>query len=180
MGGRPAGITHHPDRSTVHKEAMDWVRQHATDAPITALDIGGRNINGSCRPLFPNASWTVLDIAPGAGVDIVADAATWEPTLNAHLVLSTEVFEHTAAWPAIVRTAYRACAPGGLLIATMAGPGRAVHSGVDGGPTLRPGEHYANVDPDHLAEVLKAAGWVDIVVDQLGTDVRTTARRGDR
>lgn len=161
----------------MHTEALDWIRRHASPARLTALDIGGRNINGTGRESWPNAAWTVLDIAPGDGVDIVADAATWTPDRQYHLVLCAEVFEHTPIWPEILRTAYAACRPGGLLIATMAGPGRAPHSGIDGGP-VRAGEHYANVDPDDLAAALKTAGWVDITVDQLGPDVRATAWRG--
>lgn len=162
----------------MHAEAFEWVRRHAHDRPVTALDIGGRDINGGCRQLFPGAAWTVLDIAPGDGVDLVADAATWQPDRQYDLVLCTEVFEHAEHWRDICATAYRACAVGGQLIATMAGPGRAVHSGVDGGPVLRPGEYYTNVHPAGLRTALAAAGWSAIVVDQLGPDVRATALRG--
>lgn len=161
----------------MHAEAMEWVLRHADPRPLAGLDIGGRDINGTCRRLFPRTSWTVLDVAPGDGVDIVADAATWAPDREYDLILCTEVFEHAERWPDIVRTAYAACAPDGLLILTMAGLGRAPHSGIDGGPTLHPGEWYANVDPGELRTALGACGWSDVVVDQAGADVRATARR---
>jgi hypothetical protein len=161
----------------MHAEAMGWVRKFATTDALSVLDIGGRFINGTPRICFPNASpYTVLDIAPGPGVAIVADASTWEPTRTWDMVISTEVFEHTPVWPQICATAFEACAPGGLLVLTMAGPGRDPHSGVDGGP-LRDGEHYANVDPDHLLDVLVGCGFVDVEVNHEGTDVRAAARK---
>ena len=49
----------------MHPEVIDWVRQWATNQPITVLDIGGRDLNGSTRDLFPNADYTELYIAVG-------------------------------------------------------------------------------------------------------------------
>ena len=163
----------------MHTEAHDWVLRHAHARPGRGLDIGGRNINGTCRHLFTAVGWTVLDIEPGPGVDVVADAATWTPDGEYDVVLCTEVFEHTGVWPEICATAYKACAPGGLLVLTMAGPGRAEHSAVDGG-SLRAGEHYANVEPDQLRTVLTELGWTDVVVDYLhrSADTRAVARKG--
>lgn len=165
----------------MHPEAMAWISQYATTDPVTVLDIGGRNINGSPRHLFPAATvYTVLDIADGPGVDVVADAATWVPDREYDVVVSAEVFEHTSVWPQICATAHKALKPGGRFIATMAGPGRPEHSAIDGGWTLHPGEWYANVEPADLLEVLKAAGFVDITVDRQNhpADVRAVATRG--
>lgn len=159
----------------MHPEAMAWVAQHATTDPVAVLDIGGRFINGSPRVLFPAAEYVVLDVMAGPGVDIVADAATWEPDRVYDVVVCAEVFEHAREWSAICRTAFEACSPGGSLIVTCAGPGRAVHSGIDGSPNLHPGEHYENVPPDALADALTASGWRDVIVDQSGLDVRAVA-----
>ena len=163
----------------MHNEAFAWVAAHATQDEVTVLDIGGRNINGTCRDLFPNATlYTAVDIADGPGVDIVADASTWTPDREYDVVVCTEVFEHTDVWPDICRTAYKACKPGGRVILTMAGPGRGGHSAVDGGH-LRPGEYYGNVDPERLREALEECGWDDIVVDSQVSpaDVRAVATR---
>jgi hypothetical protein len=150
----------------VHPEAFAWVAAHATSEPVEVLDIGGRNINGGVRGLFPNATrYVAVDIREGDGVDVVADAATWVPDREYDVVVSTETFEHTDVWPDICLTAYKACRTGGRLILTMAGPGRAVHSAIDGGPSLHPGEHYGNVEPDDLERVLLTAGWRDVTVD---------------
>lgn len=164
----------------MHNEAYQWVTHYATDDPVTVLDLGGRDINGSPRALFPNATiYRVLDIAAGPNVDIVADAATWTPDREYDVVVCTEVFEHTASWRDICRTAYKATKPGGRFIATMAGPGRPAHSAVDGGWRLHPGEHYANIDPDSLHRTLSECGWQDIIVDSQPSpaDVRACAMR---
>jgi SAM-dependent methyltransferase len=144
---------------------MAWVERFATDAPISVLDLGGRNINGTPRPLFPHAAYTALDISPGPGVDIVADAAAWDPGDSSwDLVLATELFEHTSDWPVICSVAYAALGPGGRFVVTTAAPGRPPHSGIDGGP-LRWGEYYANVKAEDLRAALEDAGFTEIEVD---------------
>ncbi|WP_116042269.1 methyltransferase domain-containing protein [Amycolatopsis palatopharyngis] len=158
----------------MHTAAMDWLARYRTNDRVTVLDIGGRNINGSPRTLFPNAEYTVLDILDGPGVDIVADAATWSPRKTYDVVICAEVFEHTDVWPAICRTAFDAVR--GVFIATMAGPGRAPHSAIDGG-LLRDGEYYSNIRPETLREVLVSCGFSDINVDQTGDDVRAVGSR---
>lgn len=160
----------------MHAEVLEWVRRYATTAPLVVLDIGGRDVNGTCQALFPAADYTVLDIAPGSNVDIVADAASWVPEREYDLVLCTEVFEHTPTWPQICATAHKALKPGGLFVTTMAGPGRPPHSAVDGGWTLHPGEHYANIDPAELGAVLRSL-FRDVEVDVRPSpaDVRAAA-----
>lgn len=159
----------------MHNEAFAWVAAHATVEPVEVLDIGGRNINGGVRDLFPGATrYIAVDIREGAGVDVVADAATWVPDQEYDVVVSTETFEHTDVWPDICNTAYKACKTGGQLILTMAGPGRAPHSAIDGG-LLRPDEHYGNVEPEHLRETLEACGFKEVVIDFLPTSADTRA-----
>jgi SAM-dependent methyltransferase len=150
----------------VHDEAHAWVQRYSTKDEVEVLDLGGRDINGSVRSLFPNATrYFVVDILPGPGVDAVADASTWEPDQLYDIVVACEVFEHTAVWPGICRTAYKALEPGGWFIVTMAGPGRPPHSMHDGLFRLLPGEHYANVPGRELDRVLRECGFVNVVVD---------------
>lgn len=170
----------------MHPEALAWVAKYATTDPVTILDIGGRDVTGpwggSPRYLFPGATvYRVLDIAAGPDVDVVADAATWEPDRTYDVVLAVELFEHAPRWPAICATAYAALTPGGLLIATMAGPGRPPH-GARGAPGLELGEHYANIRPERLAAVLDRTGFVDVTVDVQSSpaDVRAVAIRSTR
>jgi hypothetical protein len=161
----------------MHAEAYAWVSRYATDKNVSVLDIGGRDINGSPRKLFPSADpYTVLDILPGANVDIVADAATWRPEDVYDVVVCCEVFEHTPDWREIIGTAHYAARGLGVFIATMAGPGRVPHSAVDGGP-LREIEHYQNIDPDELYAAVAEYPWDDFEIDVHGTDVRLWAVR---
>lgn len=163
----------------MHPEAYEYVQRFATDEPLSVLDIGGRNVNGTVRDLFPNADYVALDIREGEGVDIVADAATWVPDRQFDLVVCTETFEHTPDWPRICVTAFVACKPGGRVVLTMAGPNRPPHSAIDG-QGLQPGEHYANVAPDVLRAHLEIAGWQDVEVEYRPSpaDTRATATRG--
>jgi SAM-dependent methyltransferase len=163
----------------MHAEAMAWVTRFATDESMRILALGDRDINGTCRPLFPSAVYTGLDITDGPGVNIVADAATWDPGEQRwDTVLATELFEHAPEWQAICRTAYRALEPGGRFIVTTAAPGRPPHSGIDGGP-LKFAEYYSNIDPADLEAALKQAGFVDITVDvqPRPADVRAAATK---
>lgn len=162
----------------MHAEADEWVSRYATDDEIKVLDIGGRDINGSPRKWFPHADYTVLDILDGPNVDIVADAATWEPDRKYDLVVCCETFEHTPVWREICRTLFDAVKVKGAVILTMAAPGRPPHSSFDGGP-VRDGEYYENIDPDDLLEALKDAGFerIEIDVNEQSHDVRAWAAR---
>lgn len=144
-----------------------------TDAAV--LDLGGRDVNGTTRPLFERARrYVSVDIRPGPSVDIVADAADIDLGETFDIVVSTELLEHAERAEEIVAAAARHTAPGGRFIATMAGPGRAPHGA--SGEAFPPGdEWYCNVAPDELAEWLTAAGFDAYTIDQLGEDVRCTA-----
>lgn len=158
----------------MHAEAMDWVRLHAPTGPVSVVDVGGRNINGTVRALFDAVSYLSVDLVAGPGVDIVADFCdvNLEPV---DVVVCCEVAEHSPDWAGLVAHAAELLLPGGRLIFTAAGPGRSPHSADDGGE-VRPGEWYRNVSPDDLDEVLaRYFDWHDI--DEIGTDVRAVAWR---
>jgi len=159
----------------MHSAARRWVADHAHHQEGAGLDLGGRDINGSVREYFPWVAWCGVDAFPGPGVDVVADAATYIHPRPVDVVLCTEVLEHTPLWPAVLATARRSLAPGGLLVATAAGPRRKPHRATGGGPPT-PGEWYRNIDPGDLTAVLDALGFEDVVVDSTGFDVRCVAR----
>lgn len=142
----------------MHPQAHAFITRCVQEAGLAGgniLDLGGRIVMGTVHDLFFTKP-TVVDIEPGPGVDIVADAATWQPDREYDGVLITEVFEHTSAWREILTTAYTALRPGGTLIATMASRDRPPHSGNTGG-TLEPDAWYQNIDPIDLTAAL--AGW---------------------
>lgn len=164
----------------MHREAMDYmtaqVRRLGLNLPgVRVLDLGGRDVNGTPRRLFKRDPYYVsVDIQPGPCVDIVADAADLDLGERFDVVLSTELLEHTPRASEIVDTAHRHLVPGGVFLATMAGPGRAPH-GASGETRLPAGEFYRNVEPEALQGWLRAAGFVAWDVDQLGTDLRCRA-----
>lgn len=159
----------------MHAAARRWIEAHADPRATGAgVDLGGRDINGQVRTLFPLITWTVVDVEDGPGVDLVADAATYSHPDPVTIVLCTEVLEHTPVWPAVLATARRALDHGGRLLVTAAGPRRKAHSALGGGPPRR-GEWYCNIDPDHLSAVLRALRFEGIAVDSTGHDVRAEA-----
>lgn len=138
----------------MHPEAWDWIEQHI-GTPETVIDLGGRDVNGHPRSLAPWAFWTVVDIVHGPGVDVVANAATWQPPEPVDVVICAEVLEHTDEAREIVANALTMLKPGGKLILTAAGPDRAPHSAIDGGPP-HAGEFYRNIDLTMLSAWLCA------------------------
>lgn len=159
----------------MHHEAAEWVARWAPDRPVAVLECGGRNINGGVRHVFQVASWTSVDITDGPDVDVVVDFCDYEPGSHVDVVVCCEVAEHTPDWPTICWNAARHLDQGGMFLFTAAGPGRSPHSASDGGE-LRPGEHYENVDPARLRDVL-APLFTRFEVDELGPDVRAVAWR---
>ena len=148
----------------MHPAAMafltDEVAEHRLADAARVLDVGGRDVNGTPRHLFPAADYVVLDAMPGPDVDIVGDAA--DPRTTAALglfdvVVCAEVLEHAEQWRRLVAACWDTVVDGGRLLVTCASTGRAPHSAHDGGP-LRPGEHYGNVTPPEMRAVLAVLG----------------------
>jgi SAM-dependent methyltransferase len=149
----------------MHVEAMSYLIKHAaTLKPEIVYDLGGRNVNGSPRDLFPSATtYLAVDLYPGLGVDVVADARTWTPEIPADLVVCAETLEHTDDAPGLLTAAARWLRPGGTILVTAAAPPRRPHSAIDG-CELRAGEPYANVVPEDLERWL-AAEFTDVEVE---------------
>ena len=157
----------------MHGAAMAYVESNLPAVAGDVLDVGGRDINGSPRDLFPDAAtFVVIDPQEGPNVDIVADFTTLGLEDFADTVLCLEVLEHAENWRGIVAACAAARRPGGTVIVTCAGPGRAPHSAVDGGP-VRPGEWYRNVGSDELAEAMASHGLL-VRAERFDEDTRAT------
>lgn len=159
----------------MHPEAFAYVASVVGGVgACRVLEFGSRDINGTVRGLFPDADYTGVDIAPGAGVDVIADAATWD-TPGYDVVVCCEVLEHASKGGEIMAAARRALGDGGTVIVTCATDPRAPHSASDGGP-LQPDEFYRNVPLDMMRRWLDDAGLkvVDEVVHPRG-DLYVTA-----
>jgi len=158
----------------MHNEAYAFVRQFATDEPISVIEIGSRNINGSVRMLFPNATWTGIDLYDGPGVDVVGSALDYVPPDTVDAVICCEVCEHAAEWRELIAHARWWLKPGGKFIITCAGPGREPHSHIDG-CQLRDDEFYENVSVDELRDALIDSGLTVVICTQLGNDTQALA-----
>ncbi len=105
-------------------EAMGhFVRGHLADrrgAPLAVLDVGSMDVNGSYRTLFDDPQWsyTGMDAAPGAGVEVVLESPyDWSGLASAgfDVVVSGQAFEHIEfPWVTILEVA-RVLKPGGLF-----------------------------------------------------------------
>jgi len=127
---------------------------------LSVLEIGSYNVNGSVRSLFPGVRYMGIDRRPGLGVDLVCDAREADFDEAYDLVLSTEALEHDPEPQQIVRCAWRALRPGGVLLLTAASPERAPH-GCDGGFVGT--EHYAGISPAAMRAMLQ--DWQDVVIE---------------
>ena len=154
----------------MHVQAFVYISQNSKVPARRVLEIGSRNINGSIRAIFPLADYIGIDRAPGHGVDLIGDGATFVPPWSPDLVISCETLEHAENWREVLTHIAQVLAVGGTLLATMATDGRAPHSAVDGGP-LPAGEYYGNVDPVELEAHLKPLFSV--------VEVETHPERGD-
>lgn len=140
------------------------------------VEIGGRFINGGVRDLIKADEYISLDLEDGPDVDVVADCRTWTPPGPADLVVACEVLEHAEDAEGVIGACLGYLAAGGRLIVTCAGPGRAPHSGHDGG-TVRPGEHYANIEPADLTGWLAGLDELEVTYQPGPCDVYATGVR---
>lgn len=157
----------------MHDEAFDYVLSVVQTLPprCHVVEFGGRNFNGSVRPLFPVAqSYVSIDLYPGDCVDWVGNALDYMPTGAIDTVVCCEVLEHAPEWAELLRHAHGMLPNDGVLIVTCATPPRAPHSGLDGN-AVRAGEYYANVEPADFESVMDRLGWAESTI--------AVAERGD-
>lgn len=108
----------------MHPSVMKWVGQKVEEHNLAGkrvLDVGGYNVNGTCRTLFTGPYWAV-DARLGPGVDEVMDANCMPyPDDLFEVVLSTEMLEHDPfPWLSVAEMA-RVLHPGGWLLLTCRG-----------------------------------------------------------
>jgi SAM-dependent methyltransferase len=96
--------------------------------PLTVLDVGSLDVNGSYRPLFNSESWRYvgIDLASGPNVDVVLQSPYRLPFADrsADLIISGQAFEHIEFFWLTWLEMARVLKAGGLifLIAPSRGP----------------------------------------------------------
>lgn len=103
-------------------EVRSWVESvvatYAPKAPV--LEVGSRDVNGTCRDLFPQKLYTGIDLEPAEGVDIVWDILDWHGSWLAffNTVVCLETLEHVKDPLVALHNMHRYLRPGGLFIGT--------------------------------------------------------------
>ena len=162
----------------MHPQALDWIaRQSEQLDPDRILDVGGRDINGSPREMFPaDADYVVVDLIDHPSVDVIGGILDFDADdLGGEFdcIIYAEVAEHSCEWRDHIDHLFDLLVPGGTLIITAANLTRLPHSALDGGP-IRDAEHYENIDPDELRDLLYEHTSL-ASVDVLKADVRAVA-----
>lgn len=108
----------------MHASCYDWVGKVVAEhglADRPTLEVGSQDVNGTIRDHF-TGEYLGVDMAPGRGVDRIADAEHLDFHDNSWpAVISTEMLEHCPRpWVAVAEMA-RVCAPGGYVIVTARG-----------------------------------------------------------
>jgi SAM-dependent methyltransferase len=152
----------------VHREAQAAVIRLRPKSVTHVYEVGSRKTFKSVmgiRGVFHDAlTYHGIDTSPGHCVDEVASGETYVPAIAPDCVLCCEVLEHAANAEQIVRQMASVLAPGGTLIVTCAGPGRAPHGAVYG-KRIREGEHYSGISGTELMEWMQEAGLVKVAVE---------------
>ena len=147
----------------MHNEVRDFVRLVKVIFPSyftqkNVLEVGSLDVNGGVRHYFDRCCYTGIDCHPGPGVDVVCMAHEFEsyvpPGQTYHTVISTETFEHDNRLPETLTMISRVLLPGGLFLATCAGPDRPEHGTrrtEDAGGTWGPDpDYYQNVTAEFI------------------------------
>lgn len=163
----------------MHDTALDFVRRalERTGPRRRVVEFGGRDVNGSARALFGDAAYVTLDLLAGPGVDLVGDAAEFQPDAPFDTVLCTSVLEHTPRAAEVVASAFRALEPGGALILTTVTDPFPPHSGIDGSMPPPPGEYYRNPTRLELVAWLEPFGELWLEHTHANGDIFALARR---
>lgn len=156
----------------MHESVGQFLAQCAATVPFadaSVVEVGAYNVNGRARDHVPATwhAWVGVDLVDGPDVALVGDAAVIlrEFAGEFDIAVCTEVLEHAPDWRGLIDSLVGALRPGGWLIVTCAGTGRAPHAADGSGPP-HPGEHYENVSAHDLVLHLidrdaAALDWTD-------------------
>lgn len=116
----------------MHPEQQDFVASVRRMNPqffknCRVLEVGSRTINGTIRTLFKGCDYTGIDCNDGPDVDFISLAHEYETNGKFDTIVSCEAFEHDPFLNESIHNCMMMLRPGGLFVATMAGPKRQEH-----------------------------------------------------
>lgn len=139
-------------------------------------DIGSLDINGSARSMFRKCDYTGVDITPGRNVDVVKPGHEFlAPYPNRFdVIISCEMLEHDQYWEKTLCAMWSALKPGGLLLITCAGDGRAEHGTKDYSPQDSPAtpDYYLNISNEMFSSVLPPGAFTEYYLRQINMDLQ--------
>jgi len=152
-----------------HEQQLEFFKELAIrfsgcfDKASRVLEVGSQNINGSIRNKFPNATeYLGIDLGMAADVDWVIPGELIElPNGWAEVAISAECFEHCKRWGDVLTNMIRITRPGGLIIITCAGIGRATHGTVDSDAYSSPftTDYYRNLGANDIASRIQLGSY---------------------
>ncbi len=123
-----------------NETGLSFGLQHLTSASIagrSVLEVGARQVQQPWISLRPHVEvlrpgqYVGVDIAAGAGVDIVCPAEQLVDRFGAQsfdVVLCTEMLEHVEDWRTVISNLKRVLRPGGILLLTTRSVGFPYHA----------------------------------------------------
>ena len=151
----------------MHKEALDFVKNTIDAIPPRAgvVEFGSRDFtNISVRPLFADVTVYIgVDLIPGQGVDVVADAAKFTTDTCIDTVVSTSTLQHVRNIDQVLANAHKLLSSNGVAIfTTVCEPWPT--QGVAGGSVGD--EFFRHVPAVLLKKALDAAGFKAVKIEQ--------------
>jgi hypothetical protein len=143
-----------------HIEQREFFETLRRDVPeafvnVRVLEIGSLNINGTIRDFFLPSEYVGVDVAPGVGVDVVAQGQDLSYADNSFdVTVSAECFEHNPEWIATFENMWRMS--NRHVIMTCASEGRAEHGTTATTPQDSPltldWDYYRNLTEEDFRE----------------------------
>jgi SAM-dependent methyltransferase len=139
-----------------HQEQRDYFTkltqlhpQFFTD--VSVLEVGSLNINGTVRDFFNATEYLGIDVAPGAGVDLVMQGQDITFAKNSYdIAVSAECFEHNPYWKETFKNMVKVAKK--AVIFTCASDGRPEHgtTRTDAGssPFTADWDYYQNLNEE--------------------------------
>lgn len=163
----------------MHRSVLNFIARVKERYPANfinknVLEVGSLDINGSVRQFFTKCNYTGLDIIQGAGVDVVSPVHKYQPGKLFDTIISTEMLEHDCHWRKSLRQMEKLLKPGGLLLITAAGHGRAEHGTTASSPGSSPAtnNYYCNVTAQKLAGSLQLENFSQWDISYIRCDIR--------